>query len=270
MDVPEFQPPSSHSETFQRGARAYGRGIAAFTRATAEQLLAEVPHGRGDVVIDLGTGPGPLVSVARSRGARSIGVDLAHGMLLQARSAVPGAGWVRASGTTLPFASASADVITAAYAYGCVAPRGTLSAELLRVLRPGGQLAFTNWIPAECMNVQILARSVACVGDPNVPAPPAYPPWLFPGETSYWSAVRSRGLEAGRIEKRSLNWAMSSRYELFDSLLEINPRLQDHSPSHLAAIREASADLVDAYVLNGRYAVPMGIMFGWARRARSE
>ena len=76
MDVPKFQAPSSHVETFHRGARAYERGIAAFTRGTAEQLLAEVPLGCNAVVIDLGTGPGPVVSASQSRGARSIGVDL--------------------------------------------------------------------------------------------------------------------------------------------------------------------------------------------------
>jgi SAM-dependent methyltransferase len=268
MDVPEFQPPASHVETFHRGAGAYGRGIAGFTRVTAELLLAETSLAPGDVVVDLGTGPGPLVAVAQSLGARSIGVDLAQGMLVQARARVPGARWIRASCTTLPFASNSADVVAAAYTYGCVARGGTMSAEILRVLRPGGRLAFTNWIPAECMNVQILMRAVERAGDPNVPPAPAQAPGLFPDEAGYWRAVRSAGLEAGRIEKRSLVWSMSSRYELFDSLLEINPRLQGHSASHLAEIRELSADLVDAYAQGERYAVPMGIMFGWALRAR--
>jgi len=270
MDDPAFQAPASHAETFHRGAGAYQRGIAAFTRVTAEQLLAPVPIRSGDVLVDLGTGPGPVVAAALARGASSIGVDRAHGMLLQARDHVLGSRWVRASGTELPFAVASADVIAAAYAYGCIAPGGRISAELLRVLRPGGYLAFTNWIPGECMNVQILARSVESFGDPGVPAPTAYPPWLFPDEKAYVSVVCSRGLAAGRVEKRSLIWSMSSPYELFDSLLEINPRLQGHSHSHLANIREATADQVRTYAQGEHFAVPMGIMFGWARRTDGE
>ncbi|MFI5317212.1 MAG: class I SAM-dependent methyltransferase [Myxococcota bacterium] len=268
MQEPAFQPRRSYEATFDRGAGAYRRGIASFTRATADQMLAGLPLEDRDLLVDLGTGPGPVVAAARARGIRALGVDTALGMLVQARSQVAGACWLRASGLSLPLADESADVVTAAYAFGCIAPGGSLSKELLRVLRPGGHLAFTNWIPAECVNVQILARAVERFGDPAAAPAASHPPWLFPDEEAYRSLVRSAGLAEGRIERRSLLWSMSSPYDLFESLLEINPRLQGHSPSHLASIREATAEAVRGYARGDRFAVPMGIVFGWAHRAR--
>jgi hypothetical protein len=117
------------------------------------------------------------------------------------------------------------------------------------------------------MNVQILARAVERLGDPAAAPAASYPPWLFPDEEAYQALVRSPGLVEVRIERRSLVWPMPSPYDLFESLLEINPRLQGHSPRHLASIREATAEAVRGYARKERYEIPMGIVFGWARRA---
>ena len=60
---------------------------------------------------------------------------------------------------------------------------------------------------------------------------------------------------------------MSSPYELFDSLLEINPRLQGHSPAHLERIREATASLVEHYRQGPCIQLPMQVAYGWAHAA---
>lgn len=267
MEQRPSQAPVDATAVFSRCAASYRRGIASFTATTVEVLLQGVHLSVGDRLVDLGTGTGVVAHFAQELGARVIGLDSAHGMLAQARRHVPQATWVRADGTRIPLADASADVITSAYAYACIAPGGHLSAEILRVLRPGGWVGFSNWIPTQCMNVQILARAVEAKGDPNAPVPPAYPSWLFPPEEGYRDVVSSAGLAAGRIELRSMVWRMASPYELFDSLLEINPRLHGHSPRHLPQIREETARLASAYRHGAQIEIPMGIAYGWARRA---
>jgi SAM-dependent methyltransferase len=70
-------------------------------------------------------------------------VDFSAGMLAQARSAHPGAGWVRADARSLPFAGAF-DLAVSFGALGHFLPaeRPALFAGLHRALRPGGIFAF--------------------------------------------------------------------------------------------------------------------------------
>lgn len=124
--MPNVQQPADSRDTFSRGAGAYRTGIAAFTKTTAEHLLELAAVRPGDKLVDLGTGPGVVPGVATAKGARCIGLDNASGMLEQARRATPGSYWVRGSGQRLPFSDRIADVVTAAYAFGCIAPGGRL------------------------------------------------------------------------------------------------------------------------------------------------
>jgi SAM-dependent methyltransferase len=261
------QRPASSAQTFSRGAGAYRTGIAAFTATTAERLADRAGIQRGDLVVDLGTGPGVVAAVAVARGARCVGLDNARGMLEEARKLVPEARWVLASGQHLPFAPASADVITAAYAFGCVAPGGKLSESLLGTLRSGGRLAFSNWVPEASSNIQILRQALAEHGDPRAPEPPNYPEWLFPPLDFYRELVRSPGLLRGGAELVLHHWVLQSPYELFDSLLEINPRLQGHSPPHLERIRAATASLAERHRRGSSIYLPMQVAYGWAHAA---
>ena len=261
------QRPAGSAETFGRGASAYRTGIAAFTATTAERLADRAGIRVGDLVVDLGTGPGVVAAVALARGARCVGLDNAPGMLEEARKLVPEARWVLASGQRLPFAAASADVITAAYAFACVAPGGKLSESLLGTLRSGGRLAFSNWVPGASANIQILREALAEHGDPHAPEPPRYPEWLFPPLEFYRELVRSPGLLRGGAELVLHHWVLRSPYELFDSLLEINPRLQGHSPAHLERIRAATASLAERHRRGSSIYLPMQVAYGWANAA---
>lgn len=255
------------AQTFSRGASAYRTGIAVFTATTAERLADRARVQQGDFVVDLGTGPGVVAAVVVARGARCVGVDNARGMLAEARQAVPQARWVFASGQRLPFAASIADVVTAAYAFGCVAPGGKLPESLLGILRPGGRLAFSNWVPEASANIEILRQALAEHGDPSAPEPPKYPEWLFPPLEFYQEFVRSPGLLKGGAEVVLHHWVLRSPYELFDSLLEINPRLQGHSPAHLGRIREATAGLAERYRRGSSIHLPMQVAYGWAHAA---
>ena len=265
MAGPREQSPADSVSTFSRGAGAYRTGIAAFTATTAERLADRAGIRPGELVLDLGTGPGVVAAVAVARGARCVGLDHARGMLEQARQFVPEARWVRGSGQQLPFAHGVADVVTAAYAFGCIAPGGRLSESLLHTLRPGGRFAFTNWVHEASANIQILREALAEHGDPRAPKPSPYPPWLFPPLDVYRDLVRSPVLRDGGAEIVLHHWTLHSPYDLFDSLLEINPRLQGRSAAHLARVREATASLAERHRRpGGNIELPMEIAYGWA------
>jgi len=109
--------------------------------ATADALRPLGPFGRG---LDVCCGTGAGVRVLRSLCEGGItGVDFSSGMLAQARTAHPDAGWVRADVRALPFAGAF-DLAVSFGAYGHLLPaeRPALFAGIYRALRPGGLFAF--------------------------------------------------------------------------------------------------------------------------------
>jgi SAM-dependent methyltransferase len=109
--------------------------------ATVGALRPLGPFGRGlDVCCGTGAGMGVLESLCQGPAA---GVDFSSGMLTRARSAHPGAGWVRADVRALPFAQGF-DLAVSFGALGHFLPaeRPALFAGVHRALRPGGVFAF--------------------------------------------------------------------------------------------------------------------------------
>ena len=105
--------------------------------ATAGALRPFGPFGRGlDVCCGTGAGMRVLGSLCQEP---VTGVDFSAGMLAQARSAHPDAGWVRADVRALPFA----EVFDVAVSFGALghflpAERPPLFASVYRALRPAG------------------------------------------------------------------------------------------------------------------------------------
>ncbi len=129
-------------------ARSFGRAAAGYERAAALQraigteLLALAPPLAPARVLDLGSGTGWFSTrlAARFPRATVIGLDLAEGMLRQARAAHgAAAGWLCGDAEQLPLAGASVDLVYSSLALQwCESPRPAL-AEIARVLAPGGQ-----------------------------------------------------------------------------------------------------------------------------------
>lgn len=95
----------------------------------------------GETAIDLACGTGDIARLLADRDARVTALDLTPRMLRHARA---NAGrrtlrLVAGDMTHLPFADASADVVTAGYGLRNVPSLGAALAEIVRVLRPGGR-----------------------------------------------------------------------------------------------------------------------------------
>ena len=124
--------------------------------ATAVTLRPLGPFGPG-LDVCCGTGAGMRVLTSLCRGPVT-GVDFSAGMLAQARSAHPGAEWVRADARALPFAG----VFDLAVSFGALghflpAERPALFAGVHRALRPGGVFAFPTGGPQPVTSVRYWA-----------------------------------------------------------------------------------------------------------------
>src|SRR5207244_13183432 len=91
--------------------------------------------GTGDMAV-------ALRRVAAESGAAIVGADLAHPMLVRAVRKSNGSSlrWVEADALNLPFPDESFDLVTSAFGFRNLADYDGGLHEIVRVLRPGGEL----------------------------------------------------------------------------------------------------------------------------------
>ncbi len=105
------------------------------------QLLARLPAGFAPAtVLDIGCGTGRLLRRMRDRwpAASLVGVDLAEGMVAQARQRTPGATILQAPAERLPLEAGSVDLVTSTTSFHHWSDQAQGIREAARVLRRGG------------------------------------------------------------------------------------------------------------------------------------
>ena len=129
-------------------------------RATAFAIPALLAHvNAGDRVLDVGCGPGTLTAAAAERGAHVTGVDLAAGMVAEARRRHRGLTFVEADAEHLPFDDDTFDVALGAFLVNHTPDAPAAVAELKRVARrvilaawgPEDEVAFLT-LPAQAVH----------------------------------------------------------------------------------------------------------------------
>lgn len=135
---------------YEAQVEALFSGAAGAMRRRALALLARHWRGRdhrGLKLIDLACGSGAFLSDLGTAFPRAAiaGLDLSRAYLAAARSR-SGRGGVQANAEALPFADASLDALTCVYLFHELPPRvrPVVAAEIARVLKPGGVLAFAD------------------------------------------------------------------------------------------------------------------------------
>jgi SAM-dependent methyltransferase len=145
-----------------------------FMESSAVEFLDRIGIEPGTTLLDVACGSGQLALIAARRGARVTGVDIATNSILAARGRAAAEGidarFDEGDAEDLPYPDASFDLVASIYG-AMFAPRpDRVSAELLRVCRPGGRLAMANWTKEGFIG-QMFAAFAKFIAPAGMPAP---------------------------------------------------------------------------------------------------
>jgi len=227
--------------------------VSVFTAQPAAQLVRFAGVRAGQTLLDVGTGTGVVAITAARRGAKVTGLDLTPELLEQARAIAPIAGykdivWTDGDAESLPFPDASFDVVLSQFGH-MFAPRPDVAArEMLRVLRPGGRIAFATW-PAETFPGVTFAVTAKYVPPPAGVASPLL--WGDPNVVGHrlGSGVKELYFERGTMIVPALSpeHFMAWQTAKIGPVIKIVAALQKE-PAKLEAFTKESLDLIGSHM----------------------
>jgi SAM-dependent methyltransferase len=194
--------------------------LEAITTPCAARLVKRAGVRSGQRVLDVACGTGVVSVTAARLGARVTGLDLTPELLERARENARIAGveidWHEGDVEKLPFGDAAFDVVLSEFGH-IFAPRPEVAiAEMLRVLKPAGTIAFSTWPPE-----LFVGRMFALTASYLPPPPPGVAPPPLWGDPN--------------IVRQRLGSAVKNI--LFDRATMLVPAL---SPSHQRTASEKS------------------------------
>jgi SAM-dependent methyltransferase len=176
--ISNVQDPFLQFKQAQKQGWAHFSPLEALTIPQAARLVRHAKVRSGDKLLDVGCGTGVVAITAAKLGAQVTALDLTPELLERAREnariSQVSVEWHEGDAENLPFDDASFDVVTSQFGH-IFAPRPEVAiAELLRVLKPGGTLAFSSWPPE-----LYVGRSFVLIGKYLPPPPGVASPALW-------------------------------------------------------------------------------------------
>ena len=163
----------------QKQGWAHFAPFEAITTPCAARLVKRAGVRSGQRALDVACGTGVVSVTAARLGARATGLDLTPELLERARENARIAGveidWHEGDVEKLPFGDAAFDVVLSEFGH-IFAPRPEVAiGEMLRVLKPGGTIAFSTW-PPELFVGRMFALTTSYMPPPppGVAAPPLW------------------------------------------------------------------------------------------------
>ena len=173
---------------FSKAAAQYN-SIAGVQCIIAKQALANLPIDLQGTALDIGCGTGIHTQTLANKGAAATGVDIAVGMLAQARKMYSDPIFIRGSAVRLPFSDSQFSTVFSSMALQWVSDTGLVANEIARVLKNGGLAELAIMVAGSFSELKT-ARKVA-----QLPQAETYMP-----TTAQWvNGFKQSGLSLQRV-----------------------------------------------------------------------
>ncbi len=242
--------PIASFKAAQKAGWVHFTPLEMFTTPAAAQLLRHAKVRADDSVLDVGCGTGVVAVTADRMGARVTGLDLTPALLVRARENARIAGvqieWHEGDVENLPFDDSTFDVVLSQFGH-MFAPRPDVAiAEMLRVLKPGGTVAFATWPPELLVGRMFLLTSRYAPPPPPGVEPP--PQWGSPAIVSQrlGNAVRDIAFDRATMLVPALSpqHARTTFERTAGPIVKLVESLSTSDPEKLAAFRREYDALV--------------------------
>ncbi|RZN03922.1 SAM-dependent methyltransferase [Bradyrhizobium genosp. SA-3] len=145
------QDPFAGFKAIQKEAWSLFTPMEVFTTPTAAKLVGFAGVVAGQRLLDVGCGTGVVAITAARRGAKVRGLDLSPVLIERAREHAQlvnlDIDFADGDAESLPYGDNEFDVVLSQFGH-MFAPRPDVAiGEMLRVLKPGGTIAFSTWPP---------------------------------------------------------------------------------------------------------------------------
>jgi len=238
---------------WNRRADTYGEMLGGMTARLAEPLLDAAGVRHDMRVLDLATGPGYVAERAAARGANPIGVDIAEEMLALARIRQPKLEFRRADAEELPFEAGSFDAVVGGFVLNHLPDPERSLAEALRVLSPGGSVAYSVWDrPERNRFMGVISDAVRDVGvEPVREVEEGPDPYRFADDAEFEALLRGAGVDDVEVETLSMTLTVADADALWDgfmgSSVRVRATVDAQSDDVRRRIREAFEHRVEAH-----------------------
>ena len=205
----------------------------------------------GDRVLDVACGTGNVAITAGRRGALVTGLDITPAMLAAARENAAVAGlsdvdWCEGDAADLPFPDDAFDATLSCVGHVFSERPDAAAAELLRVTRPGGRVAFTAWTPES-----VVPAMGAAVGEYLPPDPDPSPPPAAWGDPNVVRERLGDGVDDVEFETGTVSYRVASPAHYWAGATEESGMfivaLSAVDEADLPALRRDVVEAVDRY-----------------------
>jgi SAM-dependent methyltransferase len=237
----------------QKQGWAHFSPLEALTTPQAPRLIRHARVRAGDRVLDVGCGTGVVSITAARLGANVTGLDLTPELLQRAREnariSEVAVEFQEGDAEDLPFDDSSFDAVLSQFGH-IFAPRPDVAvAEMLRVLKPGGTIAFSTWPPE-----LYVGRSMGLMGKYLPPLPGLQSPalWGDPNVVRDRLGDRVKGIVFQRarmdVPVLSVQLHRMNTERTVGPLIKLVEALSATDPANLEQLRREAEDLTVEYL----------------------
>ena len=237
----------------QKQGWAHFLPLETITTPAAAKLLRFAGLGVGQQILDVACGTGVVAVTAARAGARVTGLDLTTELLQRARENAQLAGveidWHEGDVEQLPFSDSSFEFVLSQFGHMFAPKPDVAIAEMLRVLKPGGTIAFSTWPP------ELLIGRLFTLVAHHAPLPPGVaPPQLWGDPNIIREHLGNAVKEIVFDRERMLVAALSPTHSRVmmertaGPVIKLVEILSSQDPAHLALFRREYETLVTQYL----------------------